>query len=401
MGSGLVILCVPHGHLIQSSAGLFGQDRYPTLMLPSDQRATKPKADDLLAWYDRHRRVLPWRSGSGESADPYRVWLSEIMLQQTTVAAVKPFYLRFLDRFPTVEALADAPVDQVMQAWAGLGYYSRARNLHACAKAVVERFGGEFPPTEAELLTLPGVGAYTAAAIAAIAFNQPAAAVDGNVERVVSRLFVVEEPLPKAKPTIRALTLDLVPPDRPGDFAQAIMDLGATICTPKRPACALCPWMEPCKARATGTQELYPKKQKKLTGELRRGAAFVVLRADDSILLRTRPPEGLLGGMVETPTSAWEPDYEPSRAMLDAPIEARWQRLPGIVRHVFTHFPLELTVFLAKVPRGTPGPGDMRWTLRRDLHEEALPGVMKKVLAHAFADASPGKSAASKPKASS
>ena len=259
----------------------------------------------------------------------------------------------------------------------------------------------DFPPTEAELLTLPGVGAYTAAAVAAIAFNQPAAAVDGNVERVVSRLFVVEEPLPKAKPTIRALTLDLVPPDRPGDFAQAVMDLGATICTPKRPACALCPWMEPCEARATGTQELYPKKQKKLTGDLRRGAAFVVLRADDSILLRTRPPEGLLGGMVETPTSAWEPDYEPSRAMLDAPIEARWQRLPGIVRHVFTHFPLELTVFLAKVPRGTPEPGDMRWTLRRDLHEEALPGVMKKVLAHAFADASPGKSAASKPKASS
>ena len=222
-------------------------------MLPSDQRATKPKADDLLAWYDRHRRVLPWRSGSGESADPYRVWLSEIMLQQTTVAAVKPFYLRFLDRFPTVEALAEAPVDQVMQAWAGLGYYSRARNLHACAKAVVERFGGGFPPTETELLTLPGVGAYTAAAVAAIAFNQPAAAVDGNVERVVSRLFVVEEPLPKAKPTIRALTLDLVPPDRPGDFAQAVMDLGATICTPKRPACALCPWMDPCQARAAGT----------------------------------------------------------------------------------------------------------------------------------------------------
>jgi len=362
-------------------------------MLPSGPRATKPKADDLLAWYDRHRRVLPWRAQPGEVADPYRVWLSEIMLQQTTVTAVKPFYLRFLDRFPTVEALAGAPVDKVMQAWAGLGYYSRARNLHACANAVMERFGGDFPGTEAELLTLPGVGAYTAAAVAAIAFDQTAAAVDGNVERVVSRLFTIDEPLPKVKPTIRAITLDLVPVDRPGDFAQALMDLGATICTPKRPACALCPWMEPCEARAEGTQELYPKKQKKITGTLRRGAAFVVLRADDSVLLRTRPAQGLLGGMVEMPTSVWEPDYEPSRAMLDAPIEARWQRLPGIVRHVFTHFPLELTVFLAKVPRGTPEPGDMRWTFRRDLHEEALPGVMKKVLAHAFDPGKPAKAA--------
>ena len=360
-------------------------------MLTLSPRATKPKAEDLLTWYDRHRRVLPWRASAEEIADPYRVWLSEIMLQQTTVTAVKPFYLRFLERFPTVTALAEAPVDHVMQAWAGLGYYSRARNLHACAQAVVERFGGEFPSTEAELLTLPGVGAYTAAAVAAIAFNEAAAAVDGNVERVVSRLFTVEEPLPKAKPLIRALTLDLVPPDRPGDFAQAVMDLGATICTPKRPACALCPWMVPCQARAEGSQELYPKKLKKVTGELRLGAAFVVLRADDGILLRTRAPEGLLGGMVEVPTSAWEANYVPSRAMLDAPIEARWQRLPGTVRHVFTHFPLELTVLLAKVPKGTPEPAGMRWTLRRDLHEEALPGVMKKVLAHALGSLKPAK----------
>lgn len=360
-------------------------------MLTLAPRATKPQSSDLLRWYDRHRRSLPWRAEPGEVADPYRVWLSEIMLQQTTVTAVKPFYLRFLDRFPTVATLAEAPVDSVMQAWAGLGYYSRARNLHACARAVMDLHDGAFPSTEAELLTLPGIGAYTAAAIAAIAFDETAAAVDGNVERVVSRLFTVEEPLPKAKPLIRALTLELVPPDRPGDFAQALMDLGATICTPKRPACALCPWMTPCEARAQGSQELYPKKLKKISGDLRRGAAFVVLRADDSILLRTRAPQGLLGGMVETPTSAWEPGYEPSRAMLDAPIEARWQRLPGIVRHVFTHFPLELTVFLAKVPKGTPGPSDMRWTLRRDLHEEALPGVMKKVLAHALGGPKPDK----------
>jgi A/G-specific adenine glycosylase len=355
-------------------------------MLTPALRATKPCSDDLLAWYDRHRRNLPWRAKPGATADPYRVWLSEIMLQQTTVVAVKPFYERFLERFPTVESLAEAPADAVMQAWAGLGYYSRARNLHACAKAVVEKHGGGFPSTEAELLKLPGIGAYTAAAVAAIAFDQRAAAVDGNVERVVSRLFMVEEPLPKAKPVIRGLTEDLVPADRPGDFAQAIMDLGATICTPKRPACAICPWMTPCQARAAGLQDTFPKKQKKETGQLRKGAAFVVLRADDSILLRTRPPQGLLGGMVETPTSAWEPDYEPSRAMVDAPIEARWRRLPGVVRHVFTHFPLELTVFLAKVPKDEPAPEDMRWTPRHQLYEEALPGAMKKVLAHALGD---------------
>jgi A/G-specific adenine glycosylase len=355
-------------------------------MLTPALSATKPDPQDLLDWYDRHRRDLPWRAKPGETANPYRVWLSEIMLQQTTVAAVKPFYLNFLQRFPTVEALAEAPTDSVMQAWAGLGYYSRARNLHACAKAVVDNHGGEFPGTEAELLKLRGIGAYTAAAVAAIAFNQKAAAVDGNVERVISRLFMVEEPLPKAKPLIRALTEELVPEDRPGDFAQAVMDLGATICTPKRPACALCPWMKPCQARAAGLQETFPKKQKKEAGQLRKGAAFVVLRADDTILLRTRPPTGLLGGMAEPPTSEWEPAYEPSRAVLDAPIEARWQRLPGTVRHVFTHFPLELTVLFAKVPKGTPAPYDMRWTPRLQLHEEALPGAMKKVLAHALGD---------------
>jgi A/G-specific adenine glycosylase len=355
-------------------------------MLTPALSATKPDPQDLLDWYDRHRRDLPWRAKPGETANPYRVWLSEIMLQQTTVTAVKPYYMNFLQRFPTVEALAEAPTDSVMQAWAGLGYYSRARNLHACAKAVVEKHGGQFPGTEAELLKLKGVGSYTAAAVAAIAFNQKAAAVDGNVERVMSRLFMVEEPLPKAKPLIRELTEELVPEDRPGDFAQAVMDLGATICTPKRPACALCPWMKPCQARAAGLQETFPKKQKKETGQLRKGAAFVVLRADDTILLRTRPPTGLLGGMVEPPTSDWEPTYEPSRAVLDAPIDARWQRLPGTVRHVFTHFPLELTVLFAKVPKGTPAPHDMRWTPRLQLHEEALPGAMKKVLAHALGD---------------
>jgi A/G-specific adenine glycosylase len=353
----------------------------------SDSRSdARPTSADLLVWYDRHRRDLPWRARPGERADPYRVWISEIMLQQTTVTAVKPFYERFLARFPTVEALAEAPADAVMQAWAGLGYYSRARNLHACAKAVAGQHEGRFPDTEAELLRLPGIGAYTAAALAAIAFNRVAAAVDGNVERVMSRLFVVDEPLPKAKPTIKALTEALVPADRPGDFAQAVMDLGATICTPKRPACALCPWMVPCRARAAGLQEAYPRKLKKVGGQLRRGAAFVVLRKDDSVLLRTRPPKGLLGGMVEPPTSAWEPDYDPASAMLDAPLEARWKRLPGVVRHVFTHFPLELTVLFATVSRDTPAPDGMRWTPRGQLGQEALPGSMRKVLVHALGE---------------
>ena len=337
----------------------------------------------LLAWYDRHRRVLPWRAPAGAVADPYRVWLSEVMLQQTTVAAVRPYFERFLERFPDVEALAAAPDAAVMAAWAGLGYYSRARNLHACAKLVAA--SGRFPDTAEGLRKLPGIGAYTAGAIAAIAFERAEAAVDGNVERVMSRLFAVEAPLPGSRPEIRRLTQGLVPEARPGDFAQALMDLGATICTPKRPACALCPWMEPCRARAAGTQETFPRKIRAAKGALRRGAAFVVVRAgDEAVLLRTRPAEGLLGNMAEPPQSAWEPDYDPAGALLDAPLDARWKRLPGLVRHGFTHFPLELTVFLARVALNTPAPAGMRFTPRRDLAEEPLPGLMKKVIAHAF-----------------
>jgi A/G-specific adenine glycosylase len=312
------------------------------------------------------------------------VWLSEIMLQQTTVAAVAPFFARFLDRFPAVEDLAAAPSEAVMGAWAGLGYYSRARNLHACAKAVVERHGGRFPASEDALRALPGIGDYTAAAVAAIAFGIPAAPVDGNIERVMSRVFTVEEPLPKAKPAIKAHVAGLVPPDRPGDFAQALMDLGATICTPKRPACALCPWMAPCRARAQGLQETFPRKTPKREGERRRGAAFVALRNDGAVLLRTREPKGLLGGMAEVPTSDWLADYDVGKAVLDAPLDARWQRLPGHVRHVFTHFPLELTVCFARVPTGTPAPEGMRWTPRAALDEEPLPNLMRKVISHAL-----------------
>lgn len=251
-----------------------------------------------------------------------------------------------------------------MSAWAGLGYYSRARNLHACARTVAAA-GGRFPETAEGLRKLPGIGAYTAGAIAAIAFDRQEAAVDGNVERVLSRAYAVEAPLPGSRPEIRRLTQALVPPDRPGDFAQALMDLGATICTPKRPACALCPWMRPCRARSLGTQESFPRKIKVAKGSLRRGAAFVAIRSgDEAVLLRTRPPEGLLGNMAEPPGSAWEPDYDVAAALLDAPLDARWKRLPGLVRHGFTHFPLELTVFVARVALATPAPAGTRFTPR-------------------------------------
>lgn len=339
-----------------------------------------PSAADLLAWYDRHRRVLPWRALPGELPDPYRVWASEIMLQQTTIAAVKPYYERFMARFPTVEALAAAPSEAVMQAWAGLGYYSRARNLHACAKAVVAEHGGRFPDTEEALRALPGIGAYTAGAVAAIAFDRPAAAVDGNVERVVTRLFAIEQEMPAAKPQVRERVLAMLPPARPGDFAQALMDLGATICTPRSPACALCPWREPCLARKAGMQETFPRKAAKKAGVARHGAAFVVLREDGAILLRTRPPKGLLGGMAEVPTSEWHTGYDIDGAGRDAPLPLRWRRLPLPVRHVFTHFPLELTVFVARAAVGAAAPPDMRFTPLARLREEPLSSAMLKVV---------------------
>lgn len=341
---------------------------------------SEARAADLLAWYDRHRRALPWRAKVGERPDPYRVWASEIMLQQTTVTAVKPYFERFMARFPSVRHLAEAPSEEVMQAWAGLGYYSRARNLHACAQAVVERHGGRFPDTEEGLRALPGIGAYTAGAVAAIAFDRPAAAVDGNVERVMTRLFAIAETVPGARPLIREKVLALLPPDRPGDFAQALMDLGATICTPRSPACGLCPWREPCAARAEGTQESFPRKEPKKAGMTRYGAAFVLARADGAILLRTRPAKGLLGGMAEVPTSDWRVDYELDGAAQDAPLPLRWHLLAEPVRHVFTHFPLELSVLVGRVPAATEPPPGMRFTASARLGEEPLPSLMRKVV---------------------
>ena len=344
-----------------------------------------PDPADLLAWYDRHRRMLPWRARRGERADPYAVWLSEIMLQQTTVKTVGPYYARFLTRWPTVGALAATKLDDVLRAWAGLGYYARARNLHACAQAVVERHGGIFPDDLERLRALPGIGDYTAAALAAIAFDMPAVPVDGNVERVVSRLFAVEEKLPAAKAIIKQLATSLLPPARSGDFAQALMDLGATICSPKNPACALCPWNEVCVARALGTQEAFPRKAPKREGKLRRGAAFVALRADGRVLLRQRPEKGLLGAMTEVPGSDWGHDFDLTKALRAAPrLKTKWRKLPGVVSHVFTHFPLELTVFLSAVPRATTAPKGARWAPVKTLAGEALPNVMRKVIAHAL-----------------
>ncbi len=350
-----------------------------------------PQPTVLLAWYDRHRRALPWRAPPGERSDPYGVWLSEIMLQQTTVKAVAPYYARFLARWPDVHALAAAPLDDVLKAWAGLGYYARARNLHACARAVVERHAGQFPQSEVELRTLPGIGAYTAAAIAAIAHDAPAMPVDGNVERVIARLYAIQTPLPEAKAEIGTLARALAPARRSGDFAQAVMDLGATICTPQRPACALCPWNDGCAARRRGDAETLPRRVPKREGTLRRGAAFIALRADGHLLVRTRPARGLLGGMTEVPTTEWTAEFDEADALAGAPRFAgvgsrrptEWRRIPGIVRHVFTHFPLELAVYAAKLPARTRAPAGMRWVAQQDVAGEALPSLMRKVLAHA------------------
>src|SRR5690349_6785453 len=338
----------------------------------------------LLAWYDRHRRRLPWRAAPGERADAYRVWLSEIMLQQTTVKAVGPYFAKFLARWSDVAALAAASLDDVLRMWAGLGYYSRARNLHACAVVVARDHGGVFPDTEAGLRSLPGIGPYTAAAIAAIAFDRPTMPVDGNIERVTSRLFAVEEALPQAKPRIQELATTLLGPARAGHSAPALVDLGATICTPKKPACALCPLNEDCAARALGTQETFPRKAPKKTGALRRGAAFVVTRGDE-LLLRTRPDKGLLGGMSEVPGSDWRAGQDGAEALAQAPVlrgVSRWHRKAGEVTHVFTHFPLRLVVFTARVAAGTRAPAGMRWIPIATLDDEALPNLMRKVIAH-------------------
>jgi A/G-specific adenine glycosylase len=342
----------------------------------------------LLDWYDRHRRRLPWRAAAGERPDPYRVWLSEIMLQQTGVKTVGPYFEKFLARWPDVVALGRASLDDVLRMWAGLGYYSRARNLHACAVAVLREHGGVFPDTEEGLRALPGIGPYTASAIAAIAFDRRTMPVDGNIERVVSRLYAVEEELPQAKPRIQELAATLLADTRAGDSAQALMDLGSSICTPKKPACALCPLNDDCLARVRGDQESFPRKAPKKSGTLRRGAAFIVTRGDE-ILVRSRPEKGLLGGMTEVPGSDWLAGQQDKAALQQAPVlagVARWHRKAGVVTHVFTHFPLELVIYTAKVPARTRAPKGMRWVPIATLADEALPNVMRKATAHGLGE---------------
>jgi A/G-specific adenine glycosylase len=324
----------------------------------------------LLGWYDANARILPWRSGPADRGlrDPYRIWLSEVMLQQTTVPHATPYFLAFLQRWPTVVDLAAAPDAEVMAAWAGLGYYARARNLLACARAVSADHGGVFPDSEAALLALPGVGAYTAAAVAAIAFDRPANVVDGNVERVMARLFAVETPVPAAKSELKRLAAGLIVDDRPGDWAQALMDLGATVCRPRTPLCDLCPLSSLCAGFAGGTPDRYPLKTAKADRPRRYGTVFVLFDDRGRVALVRRPDKGLLGGMLGLPG----PDWQTQPVTAAPPLAADW-RVAGSVDHVFTHFALTLEVQTAA------GQGEFVWTTpERALSD--LPTVFRKAL---------------------
>ncbi len=333
---------------------------------------------DLLAWYDRNARAMPWRTppadrAAGVRPDPYRVWMSEVMLQQTTVAAVKSYFEKFTQTWPTVVDLANAEDADVMAAWAGLGYYARARNLLKCARVVAFEMGGTFPPTHDALLKLPGVGPYTAAAIAAIAYDEAAVVVDGNVERVMARLHDVHTPLPTAKAELTTLAAALTPAKRPGDYAQAVMDLGATICTPRNPACGICPWNHACDARASGTQTELPKKLPKTPKPTRRGIAYVAIRGDGAVLLEQRPDKGLLGGMMGWPGTDWAVDL-PAPA---PPVNADWQMQNEQVRHTFTHFHLVLDIAVARDVHTPPTRG--AFIEKTAFKPSGLPTVMRKV----------------------
>jgi A/G-specific adenine glycosylase len=325
--------------------------------------------------------VSPAAAKAGKRADPYHIWLSEVMLQQTTVQAVKPYFAKFLTLWPKVTDLASAPVDDVMTAWAGLGYYARARNLKKCAEAVATEHAGVFPDTEEGLRALPGIGDYTSAAVAAIAFNRQSAVMDGNVERVISRLYAIDAPLPGSKPAMKARVAELTPADRPGDFAQAMMDLGATICTPKRPTCALCPFRDDCLAFVEHDPERFPVKAAKKEKPVRLGAAFVAVTPDGEVLLRRRVASGLLGGMTEVPTTAWTSRIDGGSTADHAPFEAGWEAC-GVVTHVFTHFELRLSVFRAQTPKVAADDG--WWEPVTNLDNQALPTVMKKAITQAI-----------------
>ncbi len=349
---------------------------------PNNSLTSEAVAVPLLDWYDRHARRLPWRAPPGASRmDPYHVWLSEIMLQQTTVATVKDYFERFLTLWPTVEGLASADLDRVLTEWAGLGYYARARNLHKCAQRVVEDHGGAFPDTEEALLNLPGIGRYTAAAIAAIAFGQRAVVMDGNIERVIARLNTVETPLPAAKPALYALTDAVTPDARAGDFAQAMMDLGATICTPRKPRCMLCPITAVCAGKDMA--ETLPRRAPKKVKPTRTGMAVWIENTNGAVLLRRRPESGLLGGMMEVPSSPWTEGVEPPETEegaygMPVSLAPGSFRMMGEIKHTFTHFHLRLTVARAQVVDADL-PKDCIWCPLDNLGDVALPTVMRKV----------------------
>lgn len=352
----------------------------------------------LLSWYDRYHRILPWRVApadllTGKKNDPYRVWLSEVMLQQTTVEAVKPFFEKFVTTWPTVFSLAKAELEDVLKAWAGLGYYSRARNLKRCAEQVVAEYDGVFPKSLKSLKSLPGIGDYTAAAILSIAYNEPVAVVDGNVERVVARVFSIGEPLPQAKVKIRTRTQEITPDKRCGDFAQSMMDLGASICTPRAPKCMICPVENLCEAKRNGNPEAFPVKPPKPQRPQRYGVAFVALSKDNEIYLEKRHSSGLLGGMTQIPNHFSEQN---NYSVADAPFHANWV-LKGKAHHVFTHFSLTLDVYLARnVDKSIAGNG--WWCKTNELSGEALPTVMKKAISAAIPDSF--KTSGTKPKKS-
>lgn len=346
----------------------------------------------LLGWYDTHAREMPWRTApaarkAGQLPDPYAVWMSEIMLQQTTVATVKEYFRRFIARWPTVRDLAAAQDADVMAEWAGLGYYARARNLLKCARAVVADHGGVFPADHAALLKLPGIGPYTAAAVSSIAFDLPHAVLDGNVERVMARMYDIHTPLPTAKPELMARAERLTPNLRPGDYAQAVMDLGATICTPKSPACGICPWHDNCTARVAGTAAELPKKLPKKAKPIRHGTVYLGQRGDGAWLLETRPEKGLLGGMLGWPGSDWVDTTLP-HPHSTPPAPADWQVTAGEVRHTFTHFHLVLRILTARLPM-TAAPSRGTFIPRENFSPSDLPTVMRKAFDLLAQDATP------------
>ena len=353
-----------------------------SIQIIDSQHIARPSVE-LLSWYDRHRRRLQWRSMPGETPYPYRVWVSEIMLQQTTVVVVGPYYEAFIRRWPTLEALAAANLDDILHGWQGLGYYARARNLHRCAQVLVNEHSAQFPTTEAALAKLPGIGSYTSAAIAAIAFDQPSVVVDGNVERVMARMYAVDDPLPGIKPQLKALAARLTPPDRPGDYAQAVMDLGATICTPRRPKCVICPWQVRCSGKTYA--DTLPRRLPKKERPIRRAIAYWITNGDGEILLCRRPERGLLGGMIEIPSGEWReiPMPSESSAYENSPVPLLGgQLLLGIVRHTFTHFHLEVNVIAGRARDETLNEGF--WCKLEKLGDHAMPSLMKKIVTHAI-----------------